>query len=246
MNTLGSVYPENDSFRIPLSEGVRDAVREQLRDNRGAVYARVQAVSLQMRSNSVDARDLLSLLCDLQVPTLAVTDNFSVTTQEWIAMRSADPTSIVSCLECRTHLPDDNRGTFLRQLRTLRYLGQVDIGDLVEFSKVCELLCDTCSSEQRYCHEQQVRAERLAHQARKAQLRRMPLTEYLKTSEWRALRNRALIQAGNRCQVCGKTNLQLDVHHNSYERFGHEQLSDLVVLCRSCHQHFHGILPEAA
>jgi 5-methylcytosine-specific restriction endonuclease McrA len=74
----------------------------------------------------------------------------------------------------------------------------------------------------------------------------MPLTEYLKTSEWRALRNRALIQAGNRCQVCGKTNLQLDVHHNSYERYGNEQLSDLVVLCRSCHQHFHGILPEAA
>lgn len=243
---IETLYYEDGSFRIPLSDSMRDAVREQLRDNRGAVYARVQAVSLQMGSNSVDARDLLSLLCDLQVPTLAVTDNFGVTHQEWMAMRSADPTSIASCLECRTHLPDDNRGAFLRQLRTLKYLGQFDIGDLMEFSKVCELLCETCARERRYCHEQQLRAERLAHQARKAQLRRMSLAEYLKTPEWGALRNRKLIQAGNRCQVCGKHNLQLDVHHNSYIRFGHEQLSDLVVLCRSCHQHFHGILPEAA
>ena len=28
------------------------------------------------------------------------------------------------------------------------------------------------------------------------------LTEYLKTREWRVKRNRALIRAGNRCQVC--------------------------------------------
>ena len=161
-------------------------------------------------------------------------------------MRSADPTSIVSCLECRTHLPDGNRRTFLRQLRTLKYLGQFDVGDLVEFSTICHLLCDTCSREQRYRYEQQVRAERLTHQARKVQLRRMPLTEYLTTKEWRARRNRVLIQAGNRCQVCGKANLQLEVHHNSYERYGEELLEDLVALCRGCHQHHHGVHPEAA
>ena len=69
MNPLiGPVYPDKDSSRIPLSEGIRAAVREQLQDNRGAVSARVQAVSLQMSSHSVDVRDLLSLLCELQVP----------------------------------------------------------------------------------------------------------------------------------------------------------------------------------
>jgi len=243
---LGTLYLDDGPFRIVVSEDVRDAVREQLQENKGALYARVQAISLQMSSHSVDVRDLLSLLCELQVPTSAVTDNFGVTSQEWMAMRSADPTSIVSCLECRTHLPDGNRRSFLRQLRTLKYLGQFEIGDLVEFSTICVLLCDTCSREQRYRYEQQVRAERLSRQARKAQLRRMPHAEYVKTPEWLARRNRALIQAGNRCQVCGKANLQLEVHHNSYERYGEDLLEDLVVLCRGCHQHYHGVKPHAA
>jgi hypothetical protein len=38
----------------------------------------------------------------------------------------------------------------------------------------------------------------------------------------------------------------LEVHHRIYERLGNEVLSCLVVLCRRCHQHYHGILPEAA
>jgi 5-methylcytosine-specific restriction endonuclease McrA len=38
----------------------------------------------------------------------------------------------------------------------------------------------------------------------------------------------------------------LEVHHRIYERLGNEVLSYLVVLCRRCHQHYHGILPEAA
>jgi 5-methylcytosine-specific restriction endonuclease McrA len=73
-----------------------------------------------------------------------------------------------------------------------------------------------------------------------------PLTEYLKTPEWRALRNRVLIQAGNRCQVCGPTDKPLDVHHNSYERYGDELLEDLVALCRECHEMYHGRRSEAA
>jgi hypothetical protein len=243
---LGTLYLDDGPFRIAVSEAVRDAVRGQLQENKGALYARVQAISLQMSSHSLDVRDLLSLLCELQVPTSVVSDNFSVTSHEWMAMRSADPTSIVSCLECRTHLPDGNRRTFLRQLRTLKYLGKFEIGDLVEFRTISQLLCDACSREQRNRYEQQVRAERLSRQARKAQLRRMPHAEYLKTPEWRARRNRALFQAGNRCQVGGETNLQLEVHHNSYERYGAELPEDLVVLCRGCHQHHHGVHPEAA
>lgn len=94
-----------------------------------------------------------------------------------------------------------------------------------------------------------VRAERLARHARKAQLRKMArddLTEYLKTPEWKVMRSRKLIMAGNRCQVCGSTAKPLDCHHNSYERLGDELLEDLVILCRSCHQRYHDLLPKAA
>ena len=70
--------------------------------------------------------------------------------------------------------------------------------------------------------------------------------DYLKTPEWGAKKNRKLITAGNRCQVCGTTAKSLHCHHNSYERLGDELLEDFVVLCNSCHKLFHGILPEAA
>jgi hypothetical protein len=31
-----------------------------------------------------------------------------------------------------------------------------------------------------------------------------------------------------------------NVHHNNYDRYGDELLSDLVALCEECHGHYHG------
>lgn len=72
----------------------------------------------------------------------------------------------------------------------------------------------------------------------------LPYSEYLKTAHWQLRRERALDRAGHHCQVCHAIEL-LEVHHNTYERLGHERDADLVVLCRNCHQLFHndGRLP---
>lgn len=207
----------------------------------------MQAIGLQVETGGVDKRDLLAILYDMLIPTSALTDNFSVDHQELMAIRNAEPVSIISCLQCRAHLPDGDRRTLLRQLSKLRYLGRFEFGDLVELDAVCELLCDVngCSQELRVSYEEELRSAYLVQEARNNQLNKMSLTEYLKTREWRVKRNRALIRAGNRCQICAST-YRLDVHHRTYERLGCELLSDLVVLCRKCHQHYHGILPTAA
>ncbi len=62
---------------------------------------------------------------------------------------------------------------------------------------------------------------------------------YLRSPEWQAKRVQALARALNRCQVCN-VGTRLDVHHRTYERFGDEDLDDLTVLCRPCHEIFHG------
>lgn len=249
MNHLvGTLYRDEGPFRIPLSEDVYDAVQEQMRDNKQALDARLQAISFQVVSGDVDRRDLLTLLCEMPgIPTSALTDYFGVGHEQLMAIRSAEPISIVSCLHCQKHLPDGSRKPLLRQLYRLRYLSRFEVGDLVEYEAVCELLCDVnrCSQEYRAIYEEELRATHLAQKARNQQLSKMSLHEYLKTVEWGVKRNRTLIQAGNRCQVCASTD-RLEVHHRTYERLGNELLSDLVVLCRSCHQHYHGILPEAA
>lgn len=64
---------------------------------------------------------------------------------------------------------------------------------------------------------------------------------YLQSNEWRATRSLAIERAGRRCADCGFTDdtKHLDAHHLTYERLGHELLSDLIVVCRGCHSKRH-------
>lgn len=61
---------------------------------------------------------------------------------------------------------------------------------------------------------------------------------YLNSPDWRRVRNRALKNAGWRCERCvSKRDLQ--VHHKTYERLGREWDTDLEVLCANCHEDEH-------
>jgi 5-methylcytosine-specific restriction endonuclease McrA len=70
------------------------------------------------------------------------------------------------------------------------------------------------------------------------ELKSMPYTEYLKTDHWKSVRNRALRKAWYKCSLCGNTS-ELHVHHNNYENRGCEKDSDLIVLCKNCHEKHH-------
>jgi 5-methylcytosine-specific restriction endonuclease McrA len=74
----------------------------------------------------------------------------------------------------------------------------------------------------------------------------MPFEEYRMQPEWQARRTASLASAGHRCQTCGEADVRLDVHHNTYERYGDELVFDLVVLCDRCHALFHGIAEDAS
>lgn len=78
-------------------------------------------------------------------------------------------------------------------------------------------------------------------------LRAMPYRLYLRTEHWQRIRKDVLQRAQYRCQVCNASGL-VDVHHRSYEHKGQERYSDVIVLCRKCHELFHttGKLAEGA
>ena len=69
-------------------------------------------------------------------------------------------------------------------------------------------------------------------------LREMQYPEYLMTTHWHWVRYRKLAQARFKCERCYSTTL-LQAHHLNYDRLGNERMSDLVVLCRGCHQQAH-------
>jgi len=100
--------------------------------------------------------------------------------------------------------------------------------------------CNTCRRLERERQYQGSSEARMAHRmAVVAQLRAMPYSEYLQTEHWSLVRMAALRRAKWRCQLCGN-NGSLDVHHNTYERRGCEEASDIIALCRPCHSKHHG------
>lgn len=66
---------------------------------------------------------------------------------------------------------------------------------------------------------------------------------YLNSPEWEARRQAALRRDGHRCTGCSATE-RLHVHHLTYERVGHERLTDLMTLCHVCHAREHGLTPD--
>lgn len=57
---------------------------------------------------------------------------------------------------------------------------------------------------------------------------------YLNSAHWKELRRLALGRAEQRCQICN-SDKNLHVHHRTYTNLGHENISDLIVVCASCH-----------
>jgi restriction endonuclease Mrr len=81
--------------------------------------------------------------------------------------------------------------------------------------------------------EKPVSVERLAA------LREMPYRLYLRTPEWRRTRAAALLRAGDACSLDVTHTDNLEVHHRTYERLGAELVTDLAVLCHTCHGLYH-------
>lgn len=65
-------------------------------------------------------------------------------------------------------------------------------------------------------------------------------SNYLLSDEWKKLREQAVQRAGHKCQMCN-SNGELHVHHRTYQTFNTDSvINDLIVLCASCHERFHG------
>jgi uncharacterized Fe-S radical SAM superfamily protein PflX len=63
--------------------------------------------------------------------------------------------------------------------------------------------------------------------------------KYLKESpKWLDIKLTLYETRGKQCEVCGKTGL-IDVHHRTYKNIFKEEPTDLILLCRGCHQKVH-------
>lgn len=59
--------------------------------------------------------------------------------------------------------------------------------------------------------------------------------EYMESEQWKQLRDYVGDFWDWHCALCNSDN-KVELHHRTYERFGSEKLTDVVLLCRRCHQ----------
>jgi 5-methylcytosine-specific restriction endonuclease McrA len=59
---------------------------------------------------------------------------------------------------------------------------------------------------------------------------------YIRSEKWKNFKKSAIVNAGRKCQCCGVKNVLLEVHHVHYRTLGNESLSDVKVVCVSCHR----------
>jgi 5-methylcytosine-specific restriction endonuclease McrA len=57
---------------------------------------------------------------------------------------------------------------------------------------------------------------------------------YLRSPQWKAKAGMVMRRDGFVCQACLQ-NPATQVHHLTYDRWGHEPLFDLVAVCKPCH-----------
>ena len=63
--------------------------------------------------------------------------------------------------------------------------------------------------------------------------------QYLKTKHWALLR-KLMVSKDTVCAMCGAKTENMQIHHISYDRIGHENKeTDLIVLCSECHKKIH-------
>lgn len=65
--------------------------------------------------------------------------------------------------------------------------------------------------------------------------------KYLSSQHWKALREKVYQDRGAECERCHAPleHKAMVVHHNTYKRFGNENMADLNLLCQKCHKIIH-------
>jgi 5-methylcytosine-specific restriction endonuclease McrA len=235
VSTLGRI-------QLPVEDGQIQAARETLRENKSAQWSVFFSSGIQVGGN-VELRDnLVALLMEFDVPMATISDAFGLNGREAWEIAASEPVSVFWCLDCGELLDVRDRRDLLRLRSALRAVSNARPGEPGDAS----LLCGSCTELRLRLHNEEQRLRRLASQARTAQLRKMPFAEYRKQPEWQVRRVQALTRARYRCQMCSSHHVTLDVHHRSYENYGDERPEDLVVLCRSCHEKFHGVVENVS
>jgi 5-methylcytosine-specific restriction endonuclease McrA len=148
-------------------------------------------------------------------------------------LADSEPIKTFNCLYCGAELRPMNRDHQIRMDHSQKTYRR-DGGDTPT-----DLLCKVCIAQRAAHAEDQRRLDDLRQKALLADYRRRPYAERRQTKEWAILKRQVHRRDGYRCRLCGRSDVELHVHHCTYENYVQERLEDLITLCSVCHNDFH-------
>jgi 5-methylcytosine-specific restriction endonuclease McrA len=230
-------FGEDFSFLSP-DEEIRARAEQIHQDNQDALRHFVELAIWE----AMDKPDLLKVL----VSTLWLWEAIDA---HWLAEASfmtvgdvrdiAESQRVMTypCLDCGKELAVNNRWQHIEMWSMMNEY----CGDRVVNGPPTALFCATCRKQRREHAEQQRRLDRERYEALLKEYRAKPYADRRSTREWAILKRRIHRRDGYRCRMCGAGGVELHVHHRTYDTYAEERLEDLITLCRSCHDLFHGL-----
>ena len=224
-----------DFYLVPHAEEVWARSEQLAADNQDALRHFVELAVWEALDNPNLLKVLIRLLWlweDVDPRWLAEASFMSVGDVRDLA--DSQPVMIFNCLDCGAELKPMNRQHLLRMHYGLTDLRRDDGGD-----HLTDLLCKTCITQRADHAEDQRRLDDLRQQALLADFRSRPYVERRQTKEWAILKKQVHRRDGYRCRLCGRDDVELHIHHCTYENYAQERLEDLITLCNVCHRDFH-------
>ena len=150
-------------------------------------------------------------------------------------LAEARPRMVSHCLDCGVEIRTVSRHQRTRLRRGLEALCE----DAAEDDHLRHLLCEACAKQRDDHDEAQRLLDDLRQQALLEEYRKLPYAERRQTKEWAILKKQIHRRDRYRCRLCKRDDLELHVHHCTYDNYARERFDDLIILRCACHKHFH-------
>lgn len=69
--------------------------------------------------------------------------------------------------------------------------------------------------------------------------KRIDYDKYMNTKHWKRIKRKTLKRCSNKCMFCGTHKGTLILHHNNYLNLYAERKSDVIIMCKACHETLH-------
>jgi hypothetical protein len=225
-----------DFFLMPRDEEIQARAEQVSQDNRDALRHFVELAIW----GALDQPDHLKVLITLLWHWKAVdpkwmAESSFMTVSDVRDIAESQAVWVFPCLYCGVELTVLNRRHGIRLQRSFEDY----CNDMAGSDPPAALFCNTCQEQKNDLVEQQRRLDGERYEALLAEYRARPYAERRQTKEWAILRKQILRRDKYRCRLCGRDDVELHVHHRSYENYAQEKLEDLITLCSVCHHDFH-------